>query len=130
MELEQKKATIEAILFAAGREIKINELMAILELSSDEVISIVNSMQDEYKEASRGIEIIKVEDVCINFNYLYDLTKNLIDINIINYNIDLTRKKTELLAFISLGEVLGESYIRSYSAYCYGKNQTKTFHNK
>ena len=62
MELEQKKAAIEAILFAAGREIKINELMAILELSSDEVISIVNSMQDEYKEASRGIEIIKVED--------------------------------------------------------------------
>lgn len=62
MELEEKKAAIEAILFAAGREIKINELMAILELSSDEVISLVNSMQDEYKEASRGIEIIKVED--------------------------------------------------------------------
>ena len=58
MNLEKQKAIIEAILFAAGRVIKINEFMAILEISSDEVISIINKMQDDY----RGIEIIKVED--------------------------------------------------------------------
>ena len=32
MEIEKQKAIIEAILFAAGRVIKINELMGILEL--------------------------------------------------------------------------------------------------
>lgn len=62
MNLDEKKAVIEAVLFAAGREIKVNELMAILEASSDEVISIINSMQDDYAQNSRGIEIIKVED--------------------------------------------------------------------
>ena len=62
MELEKQKAIIEAILFAAGRVIKINELMAILEISSDEVISIINSMQEDYAKGYRGIEIIKVED--------------------------------------------------------------------
>lgn len=62
MKLEKQKAIIEAILFAAGRTIKINELMAILEISSDEIISIVNLMQEEYKKEDRGIEIIKVED--------------------------------------------------------------------
>lgn len=62
MELEKQKAIIEAILFAAGRIIKINELMAILEISSDEVISIINSMQEDYSKGDRGIEIIKVED--------------------------------------------------------------------
>ena len=62
MKLEKQKAIIEAILFAAGREIKINELMAILEISSDEVISIINIMQEEYAKEDRGIEIIKVED--------------------------------------------------------------------
>ena len=62
MNLEKQKAIIEAILFAAGRVIKINELMAILEISSDEVISIINKMQDDYKCENRGIEIIKVED--------------------------------------------------------------------
>ena len=45
MELEKKKAVIEAILFAAGRQIKISEFMAILEISSDEVISIINEMK-------------------------------------------------------------------------------------
>lgn len=62
MELEKQKAIIEAILFAAGREIKINELMAILEISSDEVISIINLMQEDYSKENRGIEIIKIED--------------------------------------------------------------------
>ena len=62
MDLDRKKAAIEAILFAAGRVIKINELMAILEISSDEIISIVNNMGEEYAKNNRGIEIIKVED--------------------------------------------------------------------
>ena len=62
MNLEKQKAIIEAILFAAGRVIKITELMAVLEVSSDDVISIVSKMQEEYKSESRGIEIIKVED--------------------------------------------------------------------
>ena len=60
MNLEKQKAIIEAILFAAGRVIKITELMAVLEVSSDDVISIVSKMQEEYKSESRGIEIIKV----------------------------------------------------------------------
>lgn len=62
MNFEKQKAIIEAILFAAGRVIKITELMAVLEVSSDDVISIVSKMQEEYKSESRGIEIIKVED--------------------------------------------------------------------
>ena len=62
MDLDRKKAIIEAILFSAGRVIKINELMAILEISSDEIISIVNNMGEEYAKNNRGIEIIKVED--------------------------------------------------------------------
>ena len=62
MKLEKQKAIIEAILFAAGRIVRINELMAILEISSDEVISIINSMQEDYAKIDKGIEIIKVED--------------------------------------------------------------------
>ncbi len=62
MEKNKGKAVIEAILFSAGRVIKINELMAIMELSSEEVISLVNSLQEDYQKEDRGIEIIKVED--------------------------------------------------------------------
>ena len=62
MEIEKQKAIIEAILFAAGRVIKINELMGILELSSDDVVTIIDSMKEDYKNSDRGIEIIRVED--------------------------------------------------------------------
>ncbi len=113
MEMDKQKAIIEAILFAAGRDIKINELMSILEISSDEVISIVNSMQDEYKNSNRGIEIIKVEDGYQlttkkeMYEYLYPIfdkrskpnlsSASLETLAIIAYNPKITRAEIEAI---------------------------------
>ena len=55
MEIEKQKGIIEAILFASGRDVKINEFMSILELSSDEVIDRINLMNLDYKNEDRGI---------------------------------------------------------------------------
>ena len=38
MEIGKAKSIIESILFVAGREVKKEELMSVLEMSSDEVI--------------------------------------------------------------------------------------------
>lgn len=62
MEQEKLKGIIEAILFSAGRVVKIKELMAILEVNSDEIINAIGDMQDRYSRKNRGIEIIRVED--------------------------------------------------------------------
>ena len=62
METENKKAIIEAILFACGREVKIQELMSALELGSNEILELIEEMKNEYEKAGRGIEIIKVND--------------------------------------------------------------------
>ena len=62
METENKKAIIEAILFACGREVKIQELMSALELGSNEILELIEEMKNEYGKAGRGIEIIKVND--------------------------------------------------------------------
>ncbi|MBR1802780.1 MAG: SMC-Scp complex subunit ScpB [Clostridia bacterium] len=62
MKINQTKAAIEAILFTAGREVKISELMSALELSSDEIIEAVNSMQQDAKKEDRGIQVINVGD--------------------------------------------------------------------
>ena len=62
MEKNKIKGIIEAILFSAGRIVKIRELITILELTSDEIINAINEMQEEYKKESKGIEIIRVED--------------------------------------------------------------------
>lgn len=61
--------------------------------------------------------IKKNEQVCTNFNCLYDLVNNLFDVKILNYNIDLTKGKTKLIAFLKLGEDLGISYIETYNAF-------------
>ena len=62
MEIEKIKATIEAILFACGREVEIKELMSALEISSEDLLTIIESMRQDYQKEDRGIEIVKVQD--------------------------------------------------------------------
>jgi len=62
MNIKNGMAAVEAILFAAGREVKVVELMAALEVSEEEIIAIIDKLQEGYLEESRGIEIIKVEN--------------------------------------------------------------------
>lgn len=62
MDIKNGMAAVEAILFAAGREVKVVELMAALEVSEEEIIAIIDKLQEGYLEESRGIEIIKVEN--------------------------------------------------------------------
>ena len=62
MEKEKTKGVIEAILFASGRVVKIREIMTLLELNSDEIISAIGELQKEYKSEGRGLEIVRVED--------------------------------------------------------------------
>lgn len=113
MELDKQKAIIEAILFAAGREIKINELMAILEISSDRVISIISSLQEDYLQSNRGIEIIKIEDAYQlatkkeMYEYLYPIfdkrskpnlsQASMETLAIIAYNPKITRAEIEAI---------------------------------
>ena len=113
MEKEKIKGIIESILFAAGREVKIGELMSALELSSEEVISAVNSLKEEYKEEKRGLEIINIEDayqLCTkkeNYEYIYPIFDKrskpnlsnaaLETLAIIAYNPRITRAEIETI---------------------------------
>ena len=62
MQINETKAKIEAILFAAGRAVTKNELMLALELSSEEIDEIIEIMKNDYNKEERGIELIKVDD--------------------------------------------------------------------
>ena len=111
MEIKQAKAIIEAILFAVGRKVSVKELMMALELSEQEIISMVENMKIEYKEKERGIEIISIEDgyqLCTKKEY-YEWIYPLIDkrnkpklsqaaletLAIIAYNPKITRAEIE-----------------------------------
>lgn len=75
----------------------------------------------DYILVPRLYSIKKNEQVCTNFNALYDLVNNLFDIEILNYNVDVTSLNYRLLGFLKLGEQLGFSYIKSYQAYKYAE---------
>lgn len=111
MEISKTKGEIEAILFAVGREIKISELMSALELSSEEIITIVESMKEDYKQENRGIQIINVGEayqLCTKKEY-YEVIYSIFDkrnkpnlsqaaletLAIIAYNPRITRAEIE-----------------------------------
>lgn len=82
MEIEKSKAIIEAILYSAGREVKMTELVSALELGTNEIANIIESMKEDYKNLNRGIEIIEIEgsyQLCTKkeyFDYIYPIFDN------------------------------------------------------
>ena len=111
MEIDKIKSIIEAILFAAGRQVTIKELMISLEISREDLENIIVLMQKDYKMQNRGIEIIKVEDsyqLCTKkelYEYLYPILDKrskpnlsnaaLETLAIIAYNPRVTRAEIE-----------------------------------
>ena len=111
MEIEKTKAIIEGILFSAGRVVEAKELMAILELSNEDVDAIVQSMKMDFEKENRGLEIIKVNNgyqMCTKkeyYDYIYPIFDNrakptlsnaaLETLSIIAYNPKITRAEIE-----------------------------------
>lgn len=111
MKLDETKAIIESMLFAAGRSIKTTEFAKILEMTPDEVDEVVNSLKEDLKSDLRGIELIKVDDgyqLSTKREY-YDYVVQLLDsrakpslspaaletLSIIAYNPKITRAEIE-----------------------------------
>lgn len=117
MEIEKIKSVIEAILFAAGRQVNEKELMIALELPKDDLENIIISMQEDYKGQNRGIEIIKIEDsyqLCTKkelYEYIYPVldkrskpnlsNASLETLAIIAYNPKITRAEIESIRGVS-----------------------------
>lgn len=111
MENENYKAIIEAILFASGREVKVSEIVSILDIEANEVEDIIQQLKIEYENQRRGFEIIKVGDSYQMitkkeyYEYLYPLFDNrakpslssaaLETLSIIAYNPKITRAEIE-----------------------------------
>ena len=118
MEIEKTKSIIEAILFSAGRAVNTQELIMNLELSKDDLEKIIDSMREDYKNQSRGIEIIKIEDgyqLCTKkdlYEYIYPIIDKrakpnlsnaaLETLAIIAYNPRIARAEIEAIRGVSV----------------------------
>ncbi|KAA0550324.1 SMC-Scp complex subunit ScpB [Bacillus sp. BGMRC 2118] len=61
MDINNWKAIIEGLLFAAGDEgLTIKQMCMVLELHPDTVVDIISEMQLEYEKKDRGIRIIEI----------------------------------------------------------------------
>ena len=113
MDLEKAQAIIEAMLFAAGREVRIKEIMNVLEIGSEDIDKIMQNMKGKYNSETSGIELIKVEDgyqFCTKkeyYEYIYPIFDNrakpnisnaaLETLSIIAYNPKITRAQIEAI---------------------------------
>ena len=111
MDIEKYKSIIEAILFSSGRVVEAKELMAILELSFEDIDKLMQNMKTEYDERQSGMEIIKIDNgyrLCTRkeyYDYIYPIFDNrgkpnlspaaLETLSIIAYNPKITRAEIE-----------------------------------
>ena len=117
MKFSKEQAIIESMLFAAGREVDVKEIMNILELGSEDIDKIIMNMKTEYETRNSGIEIIKVDNkyqLCTKkeyYEYIYPLFDNrakpnisnaaLETLSIIAYNPKITRSEIEAIRGVS-----------------------------
>lgn len=107
------KGILEAILFATGKEVSINDLVLNLEISKEEVEKLISEMCQDYKDQARGIEIVKVNDsyqLCTKkelYEFVYPILDNRVKpkisnasletLAIIAYNSRITRAEIEAI---------------------------------
>lgn len=117
MDLDKKKAIIEAILYSAGRPVEARELMYAIEVNYDELAEIIGEMKTDMLDNSRGLEIIRAEDsyqLCTKkefYEYIYPVFDKrskpnlsnaaLETLSIIAYNPKITRAQIEAIRGVS-----------------------------
>ncbi|MFZ2257581.1 MAG: SMC-Scp complex subunit ScpB [Clostridiaceae bacterium] len=62
LDKEVLKGCLEAILFAAGEPVSIREMADMLEVVPDAVETLLDDLDNQYRQSSRGIFIIRLED--------------------------------------------------------------------
>ena len=113
MEFSKEQSIIEAMLFAAGREVSVKEIMNVLEIGAEDIDKIILNMKAEYEARNSVIELIKVDDsyqLCTRkdyYEYIYPLYDNrakpnisnaaLETLSIIAYNPNVTRAEIEAI---------------------------------
>ena len=76
----------------------------------------------DYILAPRIVSYGKNEVVCTKFNAMYDIVHNTYrGIKLLDYNVDVLENKSEFIAYLRMGKVLGSNYISSLRAYLKGK---------
>ena len=117
-DIEELKSIIESILFATGRAVEIREIEIATEIPEKDIEAIIESMQEEYKQKNRGIELIKINNgyqLCSkkeNYDYICQVIDKrnkpklsnaaLETLSIIAYNPKIARAEIEAIRGVNV----------------------------
>ncbi|MCL2254913.1 MAG: SMC-Scp complex subunit ScpB [Lachnospiraceae bacterium] len=117
MELSDKKAILEGILFTMGESVEVERLAAVIEEEKEVTRDILLTMKEEYERGKRGIALLELEgsfQMCTRsdmYEYLikiaktprkYSLTDTLLEtLSIIAYKQPITRIEIEKIRGVS-----------------------------
>ena len=120
MQLEQRQTVfgaVEAILFVAGEAVPLEDLARALEMTVLELDSVIELMQQQYREQKRGIDLVRLADkVQLRTSQLYaaqvqralkplterTLSRSVLEtLSIIAYKQPITRSEIEALKGVS-----------------------------
>ncbi len=111
MDLKKQQAIIEAMLFSSGREVTTKEIMNTLEIGSEDIEKLMQTIKLKFDDESSGMELLRVNDsyqLCTKkelYEYIYPLFDNRIKptisgaaletLSIIAYNPNITRSQID-----------------------------------
>lgn len=113
-------------ILSKGKKKSIDEACLSLKL----FIGHIESIKDKCSHIfiPRIYSLKKTEQVCTNFNCLYDLIKNLYPkLNIVHINIDVKHHRNEKNAYVMLAKELGFNRKEALSAYKIAKEKEKEY---
>ena len=118
MEINKIESIIESVLFAAGREVSLNELKLVLEIDEKDIEGIIEKMQEEYNLKNRGIQIVHINDKYQlaskkeNYEYIYGIidkrnkpklsNASIETLAIIAYNPKISRAEIEAIRGVNV----------------------------
>ncbi len=105
-----KKAAIEAMLFAAAEPVECEKIAAVLEIETSEVLSLIAALQQEYVERESGLCILKLAEsfqLCSRKEYIEQI-RALLELR---KNTPLSQAALEVLAIVAYNQPVTKAFI-------------------
>ncbi len=105
-----KKAAIEAMLFAAAEPVESEKIAAVLEIETSEVLSLIAALQQEYVERESGLCILKLAEsfqLCSRKEYIEQI-RALLELR---KNTPLSQAALEVLAIVAYNQPVTKAFI-------------------
>ena len=104
------KAAIEAMLFAAGEPVECEKIAQVLDITEDEVISLITLLQKEYSAHGSGLRILKLAQcyqLCSAKEYIEPI-RALLELK---KNTPLSQAALEVLAIVAYNQPVTKAFI-------------------